>query len=57
MIMDALQQITRHFDIEETKRQSHELGQKIRDEPDIDTGTNVQEYPSLQKIDAGLANE
>ena len=50
MVLNALQDISRAFGIKKGHGQAHHFLQKIRDEREIDTYTDTQQYPSSDKI-------
>jgi hypothetical protein len=57
VVVDTLQKVTNHFGIKKTNGQLHELNQKIRNQRDVDSGTQVQQYPPPYKIDSGLTKK
>src|SRR6185312_12176318 len=50
LIIHALHNIARHFGVEKTHRQFHELDQEIGQNRYVDPGTDMQQYPRTYKF-------
>ena len=50
MVFYALQDVTYFLGIEKAHGQLHEFDEKIGDDAEIDTGTEVQQYPPPDKL-------
>ena len=50
MVSDALHDIAHHLGIEEMQGQTHQLGEEIGDQGDIDPRVYVQQYPAPYEV-------
>jgi len=57
MIADALQNITNHSGIKKANRQSHQFGEKIGNQGNIDPRAEVQHNPTLNKFNRRLSGK
>ena len=56
MVVDALQDITRHFSVEVSHRKLHQFNQEIRNEGNVNARPQMQQYPATDKLH-GTATE
>ena len=56
MVVDTLQDITRHLRIEVSHRELHQFNQEIRNEGNINARPQMQQYPATDKLH-GTATE
>ena len=56
MVVDTLQDITRHLRIEVSHRELHQFNQEIRNEGNVNARPQMQQYPATDKLH-GTATE